>query len=91
MYHVRLLENLIVWETDKAYLFRFPKSRWKFWASKKLIQWRGKSMIMLVFDDMTFKLISDAGSEKVIDVDEFLKRFGMDTSYDPLEDLKDGD
>lgn len=48
-------------------------------------------MIMLVFDDITFKLISDAGSEKVIDVDEFLKRFGMDTSYDPLEDLKDGD
>lgn len=90
MHHVRILENQIVWETEKAYLVKVPKSKkWKFWVSKKLLQRNKKSYMMALWDDMKIKLISDAGNEKMIDVYDLMELFGFNWDNSVIDDLLD--
>ncbi|MBU5669474.1 hypothetical protein KQI68_06435 [Peptoniphilus sp. MSJ-1] len=89
MYNVRILKNQVVWETDKAFLVKFPKTRWKFWVGKKLMQPNQNSYIMMVWDNMKIKLISAAGNSKEITSDDFLEQYGFDLDNDVIEDLED--
>lgn len=87
---VQINENQILWETEKAYLIKFPNSKtWKFWVGKKLIQQNMKHYNMYVFDGMEIKLFSDAGNKKIINSDTFLEAFGFDMDMSIKDDLID--
>lgn len=89
MYHIRILPNQIVWETEKAYLIRLPRSRWKMWASKKICQRNQKSYLLLICDSMEIEVISDAGNKKKLTSDQLMSRFGFDMDYEIIGDLVD--
>lgn len=90
MNHVRVMPNQIIWETEKAYLIKVPKSnRWKFWVPKKLMQWNKNSYMMAIFSDRKIKLFSDAGNQKLVDPEDFMSLFGFDWDNTIVDDLLD--
>ena len=82
--------NLILWETDKAYLVKLPKTDYQFWVSKKLCKIYGKSgymVRMFVPENFEVKIQKTGKSkfnkfdiidEKILNYKEFIKYFGFD-------------
>ena len=100
MYHVTANNNLIKWETEKAYLLKLPKSKYKFWLSKKLVRIlpNGYQVRIDIPNNFKIKIFKNGEgrynkykvvSEKEVDAEGLLKYFGMDFNCEIIEDLKD--
>lgn len=103
MFNVSASSNLILWETERAYLLRLPKTKYKFWISKKLARTSadyGYKINMIIPSDFEVRIFKNGEGkynkkevidERVISIEEFLKQFGLDLNNDILEDLIDYD
>jgi hypothetical protein len=88
MYNVKANSNLIQWETCAAFLVKLPRTKYKFWISKKLARETGHKLIMVIPDSFEIKIFNRS-NEKILCADEFLEYFGFDFSQEIIDDLKD--
>ena|SRR5690554_1708755 len=98
MFNIFANTNLILWETERAFLLAFPKTKYRFWISKKLVRVYENKIAFIIPDDFSVRIFKngqgkwnkrDVIDERVIDHVEFLKQFGMDLDNSIIEDLKD--
>lgn len=102
MYSITINLSQIEWETDKAYLIKVPKSKYKFWFPKRYTQSensRGTKIRLLFEDDKEYKIFKNGQgkynkhsitSEKMVSCDTILELFGYEeVDGDIIEDLLD--
>jgi hypothetical protein len=62
---IRVNDNQIEYETDKAYLIKMPNSNKKFWFPKSLSSYIGRHFVLQLFDDMKITIFDKSSSKKV--------------------------
>ena len=98
MFNISANTNLILWETERAFLLKLPKTRFKFWISKKLVRVYENQIIFLIPDDFRVRVFKSGEGkwnnrkiveEKILSRVEFLEYFGWDFNNEIIEDLRD--
>lgn len=98
MFNISANTNLILWETERAFLLKLPKTKFKFWISKKLVRVYENQITFLIPDNFEVKVFKNGEGkwnsreiieEKILNRIEFLEHFGWNFNNDIIEDLRD--